>query len=740
MDFWRAVGILNHRKWLIILSVIVATGLTYAATRLTGAKWVAQVRLMAVGNSPLTSLQTKGGGEADAFVPEKGSQRDIDRKQMAAIEVVMKSPNVAYGARDILKARSAGDLPKGVLDRIEIKQDGPGVYVMQYSDTSPDRATKVANAFAEAFINRFKEMRTEQAQNTVDLLQGQVTLAEANLAAVRQRYDRFRDERSLIGQPATEVEAVAQRVLTANQRLDDVKQRYADAQAQLSAKRRELATLSPTIKVPGKPIQNQMIPELRKEQNTAQKEYSRLSARYTAEHPLVKKAKSDLEEVNRQLDKEMKSPMVGPATVEPNPDYTLVTREVNRLKAEAAGLSASLGAMSSALGAAQGEMNRYKGVDTRIATLASELQQATDARNSTVTRRDLAQIKLDEAKSAQQPITIAALVSDDVNPPMNASEGRTQKLLVLAFLGALLGTSAVVVALDSVDRRLKTVGQAELALPARVIAAIPQPTGAVSYSGLARATELQPSSLHSEAYRFLGLHLLSPRGPRIRSLMVLSAKAEQGSTTTVTNLAITLAQAGKKVILVDANVRTAELHQVFETPNELGFTDLLQNPSNSLLEQALQPTSVANLQIITSGPMTNNAWQLFRSENLIEVSRKLHERADFVLYDTPSALIFTDALNLAPVVDAAFLCVRALEPLTGAEQRVVELLEQNNVSVLGSVLNDVPTAVVEGYHNYQHYYGGPGAGTPAIAARTGSLQPMIEMPGTDRPGRKNGAS
>jgi hypothetical protein len=79
--------------------------------------------------------------------------------------------------------------------------------------------------------------------------------------------------------------------------------------------------------------------------------------------------------------------------------------------------------------------------------------------------------------------------------------------------------------------------------------------------------------------------------------------------------------------------------------------------------------------------------------------------ADFVIYDTPSALIFTDALNLAPVVDAAFMCVRAYEPLTGAEQRLIDLLQEAGVPVLGSVLSDVPASVVEGYHSYEHYYG-----------------------------------
>src|SRR5207248_10046048 len=176
----------------------------------------------------------------------------------------------------------------------------------------------------------------------------------------------------------------------------------------------------------------------------------------------------------------------------------------------------------------------------------------------------------------------------------------TKKVLILALLCSLIGSAGLSVGLDSIDRRLRSVNEAEVVLPAKIIAAIPQPMGAVTYATLARATELEPQSLHAEAYRFLGLHLLNSHS-NIRSLMVLSAKAEQGSTTTVTNLAITLAQAGKKVIIVDANVRTAELHQVFETDNDFGFSDLIMDPDGAAMERALKPTTTPNLRVITSG-------------------------------------------------------------------------------------------------------------------------------------------
>lgn len=743
MDFWRAVGILNNRKWLIVLSVIAATSLTWGATRLIGAKWVAEVRFMALGASPMPSVQQKGSSSDsdNANQDNKGSQRDIDRKQLAQIDALMKSPDVVRAAIKTMGGRP--NLPDDMLNSIELTTVGPGLYQMQYTDTSPARALVVANAMAKAFVDQYQNMRTDQVQRTTDQLQGLYNTARDHADTVRKQFDTYRSEKQLQGgRYENAIEGAAHSYSEANLKITDLRQKLADSQAQLTAKTREYNVLPRETIKPGAPVPNLMIGEFRKELYSAQKEYNTLSNRYTADHPGVKKAKADVDRLTAAIDNELKHPITGPDIKEPNPDRVTLWHDLVRLKGEVAGYSAQMSAASAYAGNAKADLDKYKTVDLPMTTMAQELQRAGEMRDALQQRLTASQLQLDAAKN-NKPITVIADVSNEFNPPMNATKGRTIKLIVLAFLGALIGTCAIVVALDSVDRRLKTVGQADLALPARIIAAIPQPMGNVSYSNLARATEINPSSLHSEAYRFLGLHLLSPRGPKVRSLMVLSAKAEQGSTTTVTNLAITLAQAGKRVILVDGNMRTAELHQVFETPNEFGFTDLLRDPSEANVENALRPTGVANLQIITSGPLTDNAWQLFRSDNLIELSRMLHERADFVLYDTPSALIFTDALNLAPVVDAAFLCVRALEPLTGAEQRVVELLEQNNVTVLGSVLNDVPASVVEGFHNYQHYYGGPASNMPAITARTeAAMRPMIEMPKSSNGGGvgKNGLS
>ena len=183
----------------------------------------------------------------------------------------------------------------------------------------------------------------------------------------------------------------------------------------------------------------------------------------------------------------------------------------------------------------------------------------------------------------------------------------------------------------------------------------------------------------------------------MRSLLTISARPGQGSTNTIANLGITLAQSGHRVILVDANTRNPQLHEIFEIPNDFGLTNALESPDIFAIKRALRPTSVPNLWVMPSGPASGNPWELFSSQRLAEVGKFLLERADYVLYDAPPATTFTDTLNLATVADAALLSVRALEPLTGEEARLVERFEQAGTHVMGSVLSHVPLSLLESY-------------------------------------------
>ena len=718
MDFWRTISILNKRKWLILFSAIMSALLTYGATRLVGSKWQASVKFMASSTSPLAKMNAQPGAPTDDNGnPEPRDMQEAKDRARAYSDVV-RSRNVILPAISLVKMTNP---PDKFLDNITVEATSPTNYELQVIDASPARAEALANAIGDNFLMVYHQLQTKNAQHVVSLLDVQLQQADARFAIARSRYEAYCNKLRIVGNPDKNLETAISRLQNAHMREETLRNNLAEAQAMLDVRIHELPRIPKTLSTPNSPVlPSPIITSLEKDLAAAEMELRLIKNRYTDMNPAVKKAQKERDDIAQKLQDE-KDNRISASLSMTNPTRVSAEQSIGKLQEDAAGFRAQIPAARASITRAETELNRLQGGNSTLQSLSQELERKNDFRTSVSARLSIARTALDSAQR-QSPLVIMERATD-FNPAVNMSSGRSRKLILLAMLCALIGVSGIIIALDSIDLRVRNVRQAEGMLPAKVIAAIPQPVQQLSYSAMARSTELDPQSLQSEAYRFLGLHLLNPNGPKVRSLMILSAKAEQGSTTTITNLAITLAQAGKRVVVVDANVRTAEIHQVFEIANDYGFTDMMQDPTPENIEKSLKPTSVPGLKVITSGFSPANPWELFRSDKLQYISAYLRDNYDFVLYDTPSALIFTDALNLAPVVDAAFLCVRALEPLTGTEQRLIDLLEEANVKVLGSVISHVPTSVVEGYHNYQHYYG------PAlINARTAAGKPVITIP------------
>jgi len=687
MDFWRIVSILNRRKWLILLSTVVAAALTAGTTRLIGSKWTATVHFSKpenISGTPTTETE-----------PERSAKNDA-----STYFDLIKSKNVVG---PVLAKLNITKLPDDFYKNVAFEAEGPRLFALQVTDASPTRAEEIANGLATKFIEYYRQRRTDAIQTSVKQLTEKLHTADKNLADARTAYDAYRDKHHIIGALNDSVESALFHLKDARQKRGDLDQRAADLRAQIAAKDRDLKQLPVNLPVVRTEPTSPMVTRLQEDLDKAEQQLTVLRQRYTDDWPAVKKAIENRDTLRVKLNSETSHQANSTSPVQPNPDVSVLQRQIGQLREELSGLEAQQGTLDVTVASANNEIAKFRGVDSPLSVYAGNIAQAYEQRSSIVARKTNAENALDAAEM-QTPITISRLV-DSLNPPENITEGRAVKLILIAALAGLLCVSGVVIGLDSIDTRLKGVKEAEIILPTRVIAAIPQPYGQVTYSDMARVSALQPSSLQAESYRFLGLRLLNECGPNVRSLMVISAKAEQGSTTAITNLAITLAQAGKRVVLVDANIRTAELHTVFNLPNKFGYADLLQDPTDASLAKAMHKTDVQNLTVITSGPAPDNPWQLFRSNSVNHISHRLRDVADYILYDTPSSLLFTDAMNLAHVVDAAFLSVRALQPLTGGVVRILEQLEQANVTMLGAVLNDVPVALLEGFRNYQQFYG-----------------------------------
>jgi capsular exopolysaccharide synthesis family protein len=217
-------------------------------------------------------------------------------------------------------------------------------------------------------------------------------------------------------------------------------------------------------------------------------------------------------------------------------------------------------------------------------------------------------------------------------------------------------------------------------------------------------TERHPRSPIAEAYRILRTNIdLSTEGNPIRTVVVTSAGPSEGKTTTAANLAIAVAQAGKRVILVDADLRRPALHRMFQQPNTKGVTTALQQDPGNMVNGHVVSTSVDNLYLMPSGPLPPNPADLLGSQRMLALVLELGQHADAVIIDSPPLLAVADATLLGRVCDAALLVVLAGSTRADVLKRAIEHSLQSGANLLGVVLNRVSISG-DGYHYYQYYY------------------------------------
>lgn len=212
-------------------------------------------------------------------------------------------------------------------------------------------------------------------------------------------------------------------------------------------------------------------------------------------------------------------------------------------------------------------------------------------------------------------------------------------------------------------------------------------------------TLIDPRSPAAEAYRTLrtNLQFNSIEKP-LKTLLVTSPQAGEDKSVVAANLAISFAQSGNRVILVDADLRRPALHGMFGLPNDQGVTTTLLNAANSnngkprAVALPLLSTSVENLRVLTSGPLPLNPAELVGSSLMRELIEQLRLEADYIVLDTPPVLAVTDAVVLAAKIDGVLLALKTGQTNRETAREAKEQLEKVRATLLGSVLtNAAPT-------------------------------------------------
>jgi len=214
-----------------------------------------------------------------------------------------------------------------------------------------------------------------------------------------------------------------------------------------------------------------------------------------------------------------------------------------------------------------------------------------------------------------------------------------------------------------------------------------------------------PMSPVVESYRALrtNLRFLAAERP-IRSVLVTSPRPQEGKTLVSANLALTLADAGYRVVLLDGDLRRAQVHRTFGLDGRTGLSNVLA--ADAQVGEVLHEVGVPNLRVVPAGPKPPNPAELLGSIRMARVLEELALQANIVVVDSPPVLAVTDPLVLAAATDGVLLVLRARAGPYSAAREAKARLEQVHARLLGVVLNQAPTrGRGSGYSSYSDYYG-----------------------------------
>lgn len=215
-------------------------------------------------------------------------------------------------------------------------------------------------------------------------------------------------------------------------------------------------------------------------------------------------------------------------------------------------------------------------------------------------------------------------------------------------------------------------------------------------------TVSDPQSPIAEAYRTLRTNLeFSSLDRPLKTMVVTSAGPEEGKSTTLANLAVTMAEAGRKVILVDCDLRRPRQHEIFQVDNTQGLTTMMVNEM-AMKQPPLREIAVPGLLLLPSGPQPPNPAELLASRRMTEVIKLLSEQADMVLFDAPPVIAVTDAAILASRVDGVLLVISAGATKREYVRQAKALLEKVNARIVGAALTNVSyDATLHRYYGHQ---------------------------------------
>jgi capsular exopolysaccharide synthesis family protein len=574
---------------------------------------------------------------------------------------------------------------EAIASRLTVRSsDQTRLVQVYFEDQNPNLAAEFANTLVNEFVEQSHQMRWESTQRTAEWLASHLNDMKANLEKAEVQLQAYARASGLL---------YADRGNVAEEKLQQLQSEYSRAQADRAEKQAkfETATTKPLQSLP-EVLDDPTLREYGLRLTQLEQQKAQLTSALTSAHYKVREVQSQIDGLTSALEKHRANIVLRAA----NEYHSAIRRE--QLLKQAYLQQAQL---------VSGQAEKAIHYDT-LKHEVDTSRQLYDALQQRVKQAGLA-----TAMSASNILVVDAakppLLPYRPNYPLNSALG----LLLGTFLGASLS-----ILRERFNQRIATPGVAPAYLNLPELGAIPLVHNSSFVRGLGLLSNGNKSELFTlhltgewnsqkqlwkaslsiagqamvEAFRATLTSILLPSfGPLPPRVIVLTSPGPgAGKTTVTTNLGIVMAEIGRRALLVDGDLRSPKLHEVFHVSNSWGLCDVLRS-TNAISEyrllQIVRRTDVRGLDVLPSGSARESPSQLLYSPRVVELFRRLREEYDLVLVDSPPMMQLADARVLGRAADGVVLVIRSGKTTPGLAQLAVLRFAEDGTRVLGTVLN-----------------------------------------------------
>jgi len=676
------VSVLWRRKWIVLCcgAVAVAAGIVYLmqATKVYASS--AQIYIAQRAQNPFTD-QFSASMNAMNYLQ---TQCDVIRSSTVLLDA-LKRPEINR-AQSLETAENPVALLKYAVSATVGKQSD--IITVTAESPYPDDAAVISNSVVQAYIDYENRMHRSTAAEIVTALENEKSREDADYKQTSARMLAFKRAHG-----SASFEHNGEGNITIK-KLSDLS--TALTQVQIEAMQATVAAESANaFKDNPAKIQQMMATSrftgmegsagLRQEMNLLEIQLQDLKANYGPNYPAAQTLERRLERVRA---------MVTEA------DQQAISTFVAGLNEQAAAAKKRVDQLQAAFNAQQKEALEVNAQAAEYAQFEMDLARSQKVLEFLNTRIN----EFGISSKNDEPNSISILESAKPGD-LPVRPNRLQVLAIALAVGLMAGLGGALL-LDWMDHRIRSAAEVESLLGLPILGAVPHMIGKRNASERGQEIHLYPKSEVAEAYRTVRTGIrFGVTDASSRTLLVTSPSPGDGKTTVASNLAIAIAQTGKRVLLVDADCRRPMIHRVYGMDAAHGLSSVLAGQSD--LETSILASQAPNLDILPCGPLPPNPAEMLNSEAFTSLLRELASRYDQVVVDSPPVAPVTDARILGAACDATVLVIRAEKTSRRVAEHARDALASVGAVLLGVVVNDAPRSRsdVGGYGHYHYGYG-----------------------------------